>query len=375
MALATRCGFSRQTQVPGCCEAGECNLMGKQLTARKEAILRSLVEEYIRTATPVASEALQRNYGLPWGAATIRNEMASMEEDGLLFQPHTSAGRIPTDLGYRYFVEHLMVESALTLDEQRQIRHQFYQVQHQLDEWVRLTASVLSRALQSAAVVTPPRAAQGRLKHFEVLSLQDLVALLVVVLQDGTVKQERLLWQTPITQEELSQSAQRLNRLFGGMNAEELERRAGAVDLSASEQAVVSSIIRLLAQHGDFTAETFYHDGILQMLDQPEFTTLGPEHERNQRIRKVVEVLEQHRLLPAVAAQVPAGGVQVIIGGENEFEDMKDVSLVVSRYGAEGQVGGLLGIVGPTRMQYSRAIAVVRYMTEVMNDLLAEMEL
>lgn len=347
--------------------------MGKQLSPRKEAILRALVEEYIRSATPVASETLRSKYTLPWGAATVRNEMASLEEEGLLFQPHTSAGRIPTDLGYRYFVEHLMPESALSLDEQRLIRHQFYQVQHQLDEWVRLTAAVLSRALQSAAVVTPPRAAQGRLKHFEVLSLQDMLALLVVVLQDGTVKQERLYLEAPATQEELSALSQHLNRAFVDLTARELERRAGSMELGVHGRMVVNSIVRMLAQHGEYSPETFYHDGILQMLSQPEFTTLGQEHERNQRIRKVVEVLEQNRLLPAVAAQVPAGGVQVIIGGENEFEDMKDVSLVVSRYGTEGQVSGLLGVVGPTRMQYSRAIAVVRYMTEVLNDLLAEL--
>jgi len=232
---------------------------------------------------------------------------------------------------------------------------------------------VLARALQSAAVVSPPRAAQGHLKHFEVLSLQDLVALLVVVLQDGTVKQERLLLDLPAAQEELSNSAQRLNRLFAGLNAAELDQRAAGARLNANERLVVASMSRMLGQHGNYTAETFYHDGILQVLNQPEFTTLGLEHERNQRIRKVVEVLEQNRLLPALAAQVPAGGVQVIIGGENEFEEMKDVSLVVSRYGTEGQVGGLLGVVGPTRMQYSRAIAMVRYMAEVMNDLLAEL--
>jgi heat-inducible transcriptional repressor len=347
--------------------------MGKQLSPRKEAILRSLVEEYIRSATPVASETLRSKYMLPWGAATVRNEMASLEEEGLLFQPHTSAGRIPTDLGYRYFVEHLMLESALSLDEQRQIRHQFYQVQYQLDEWVRLTASVLSRALQSAAVVTPPRAAEGRLKHFEVLSLQDMVALLVVVLQEGTVKQERLLLDMPVTQEELSALSQHMNRVFVDLTAPQLEQQAESMRLDDNGRMVVNAIARMLSQHGEYTAETFYHDGILQMLNQPEFTTLGLEHERNQRIRKVVEVLEQNRLLPALAAQVPAGGVQVIIGGENEFEDMKDVSLVVSRYGREGQAGGLLGVVGPTRMQYSRAIAVVRYMTEVLNDLLAEL--
>ena len=347
--------------------------MGKQLSPRKEAILRSLVEEYIRSATPVASETLRSKYMLPWGAATVRNEMASLEEEGLLFQPHTSAGRIPTDLGYRYFVEHLMLESALSMDEQRQIRHQFYQVQYQLDEWVRLTASVLSRALQSAAVVTPPRAAEGRLKHFEVLSLQEMVALLVVVLQDGAVKQERLLLDTPATQEELSALSQQMNRLLVDLSAPELEQQTQSLLLGAHEQMVVNAILHMLTQHGEYTAETFYHDGILQMLNQPEFTTLGLEHERNQRIRKVVEVLEQNRLLPELAAQVPVGGVQVIIGGENGFEDMKDVSLVVSRYGREGQAGGVLGVVGPTRMQYSRAIAVVRYMTEVLNDLLAEL--
>lgn len=347
--------------------------MGKQLTPRKEAILRALVEEYIRTATPVASENLRNKYTLPWGAATVRNEMAALEEEGLLFQPHTSAGRIPTDLGYRYFVEHLMPESALSLDEQRQIRHQFYQVQHQLDEWVRLTAAILSRALQSAAVVMPPRAVQARLKHFEVLSLQEVVALLVLVAQDGTVKQERLLLETPATQEELSHLAQRFNRLFVGADAAGVEAQLAASAATENERIIVSSLARMLAQYSDLTPEAFYHEGVIQMLDQPEFTTLGPERERNQRIRKVVEVLEQSRFLPALAAQVPAGGVQVIIGGENEFEDMKDVSLVVSRYGVEGQAGGLLGVVGPTRMQYSRAIAVVRYMTGLMNELMSEM--
>jgi heat-inducible transcriptional repressor len=347
--------------------------MGKQVTPRKEAILRALVEEYIRTATPVASESLRNKYTLPWGAATVRNEMAALEEDGLLFQPHTSAGRIPTDLGYRYFVEHLMPESALSLDEQRQIRHQFYQVQHQLDEWVRLTASILSRALQSAAVVMPPRATQARLKHFELLSLQEAVALLVLVVQDGTVKQERLLLETPATQEELSHVARRFNRLFASCDAAGVEEQLVLAVTTENERIIAASLARLLAQHGDLAPETFYHEGVMQMLGQPEFTTLGQARERNQRIRKVVEVLEQSRLLPALAEQVPAGGVQVIIGGENEFEDMKDVSLVVARYGAEGQVGGLLGVVGPTRMQYSRAIAVVRYMTELMNELLAEM--
>src|SRR5919198_50388 len=141
------------------------------LSPRKQQILRALVEEYIHNATPVASETLVRKYGLPFSSATVRHELAGLEEAMLIYQPHTSAGRVPTDLGYRYFVEHLMQESALSLDEQRLIRHQFYQVQDQLDQWVRLTASVMARLLHSAAVMTSPRSTEGQLKHFELLSV------------------------------------------------------------------------------------------------------------------------------------------------------------------------------------------------------------
>ena len=120
------------------------------LSPRKQEILRALVEEYIHGATPVASETLVRKYGLNFSSATVRHELAGLEEANLIYQPHTSAGRVPTDLGYRYFVEHLMLESALSLDEQRLIRHQFYQVQDQLDQWVRLTASVMAHLLHLA---------------------------------------------------------------------------------------------------------------------------------------------------------------------------------------------------------------------------------
>src|SRR3989475_11968690 len=171
------------------------------LSQRKQQILRALVEEYIHSATPVASETLVRKYALSFSSATVRHELAGLEEAHLIYQPHTSAGRVPTDLGYRYFVEYLMEESALSLSEQRLIRHQFYQVQDQLDQWVRLTASVMARLLHSAAVMTSPRATAGRLKHFEGLSVSDLSAQLVPGMLAGTVKQQRLLLQRPLQQQ------------------------------------------------------------------------------------------------------------------------------------------------------------------------------
>lgn len=345
------------------------------LSQRKQQILRALVEEYIHTATPVASETLVRKYGLKYSSATVRHELAGLEEANLIFQPHTSAGRVPTDLGYRYFVEHLMRESALSLDEQRLIRHQFYQVQDQLDQWVRLTASVMARLLHSAAIMTPPRSNEGTLKHFEILAVTELAAHLVLVLTDGSVKQQRLLLDRPIRQQELSAMSSRLNELFAEKNASEIAVVAAHVDLSPVEQLVAHTICRILEQHGDLFGDVFYREGVINILEQPEYSRLGPEAARNERVRNVLEVLEQNRLLPALATHLrsqPSDGVQVIIGGENQWEEMKDVSLVVARYGQEGKVGGLLGVIGPTRMQYDRAIAVVRYMANVMNELLSE---
>ena len=343
------------------------------LSQREQQILRALVEEYIHTATPVASETLVRKYGLHFSSATVRHELAGLEEANLIYQPHTSAGRVPTDLGYRYFVEHLMMESALSLDEQRLIRHQFYQVQDQLDQWVRLTASVMARLLHSAAVMTQPRSNEGRLKHFEVLSVTELSAHMVLVLTDGTVKQQRLMLDSAIHQEELSDLAVRFNQLFQDKNAQEIQTLLSERDLSTVERLISSSIVHILEQHGDPLGDTFYRAGVVNILEQPEYSRMGPEEERNERVRKVMEVLEQNRFLPALASHLrQSDGVQVIIGGENEWDDMKDVSLVVARYGQEGKVSGLLGVIGPTRMQYGRAIAVVRYMAQVMNALLAE---
>jgi len=223
-------------------------------------------------------------------------------------------------------------------------------------------------------VMTPPRSNEGRGKHFEALSITHLSAHLVLVLTDGTVKQQRLLLDTPIEQEEFSNSALRLNRLFENKNAGEVLEILETLDFSGAERLISTTITRILEQHGDPIGDIFYREGVVNILDQPEFTSMGQEQERSERVRKVMSVLEQHRFLPALTSHLrDVDGVQVIIGGENEWDDMRDVSLVVARYGQEGRVGGLLGVIGPTRMQYGRAIAVVRYMAKVMNELLAEM--
>ena len=153
--------------------------MNLDLSERRRRILKAVIQQYIETATPVASQDLARQMGV--SSATVRNEMSALEEAGLLTHLHTSAGRVPTDTGYRFFVENLMDRAPLSAQEQRTIKHQFYQVRSDFDQWIHLAAAVLSRTAHAAAVVTPPRAYESRFKHLELIAINDMTVLMVLV--------------------------------------------------------------------------------------------------------------------------------------------------------------------------------------------------
>jgi heat-inducible transcriptional repressor len=268
------------------------------------------------------------------------------------------------------------------------IRHLFYQVQDQLDQWVRLTASVMARLLNSGAVMTPPRSSEGRLKHVEVLSITELSAHIALVLTDGTIQQQRLLLDTQTLQEDFTSITARLNPLIQNKTAAEVNDWLITYDPIPVERVIVNAIVRILEQHNDIQVDDFYGIDVVNILERSHSSStvhIEPEDERVERFRKMMEEtehkrilkvmddLEHKRILPALAAQLPSpDGVQVLIGGENQWDEMKDVSMVLARYGQKGKIGGLLGVIGPTRMQYGRAIAVVRYMAQVMNELLAD---
>ena len=186
--------------------------MAAEMNERRELVLKLVIQEFIENPlTPVASELLVRKYGMNVSSATIRNEMAALEDLGYLTHSHTSAGRVPTDAGYRYYVENLMDRTPLSATEQRTIRHQFYQVRSELDQWIQLAGAVLARTAQNASVVTQPRAYQARFKHLELIAIHDTTVLLVLVLHDGTIRQQTFALDTARSQDELGRSASRIN--------------------------------------------------------------------------------------------------------------------------------------------------------------------
>jgi heat-inducible transcriptional repressor len=335
------------------------------LTERRAQVLRLIVSDYIETATPVGSEQIVKRHRLELSPATIRNEMARLEEDGFISHPHTSAGRVPSDLGYRYYVETLMEEPNVSPDEQRRIMHQFHQSAAELSEWLQLAASVLAQSLRNAAVVSGPRTALVRLKHLELVSLHDFSALLVCVLQDLKVRQQVLALPEPAAQDDLTRLSRKLNQLLGGLTGPEIRTRI--VDLAPAEEQVASAALEIVLAEDGIGFPDPHLDGVRNVLSQPEFV-------RSERMLDILDALDERNIGKAIPqAEVGDDGVVVVIGSENKESVLRECSIVIGRYGGPDGPSGTIAVVGPTRLPYAKAIGSVRYVGSLISDLLIKL--
>ena len=337
-----------------------------QIGDRQRELLRAVIREYIATAEPVASAALVRRYGLGVSSATVRNELAVLEELGLLTHPHTSAGRVPTDLGYRYFIESLMPRPSLPATEQVTVSHQFQQALSDTAQWMRLAASTLARLTTEAAIVTPPATSRSTLKHVEAVPISERRVLLVAVMDGGAVRQQLLELHEPVTTEHLRRLSTRLTSELEGKALPSV--RAAAATEAGMDAIVATALVRLLEEADAGRGSDVYYDGIQNILAQPEFA-------ESDSVREVLGLLEDRtRLAEILPSALGAGEVHVTIGSEHRLERLHGFSLVFGRYGAERDVVGYVGIVGPTRMDYARSIGAVRYVGSLMSDLVRVME-
>ncbi|MBS3783449.1 MAG: heat-inducible transcription repressor HrcA [Anaerolineae bacterium] len=341
-----------------------------ELTPRQQTVLGLTVREYVKSASPVSSRALVEHYGLPVSSATVRNELAYLEDTGLLTHPHTSAGRVPTHEGYRYFVERLLGEVELPLRERLTIVHQFHQARDNLEQWMPLAASTLARTARGAAVVTAPQSDRARYKHLQLISTRGLTVLLVLVLRSGLVRQRMLTLAEPLAQRELAEASDRLNQLFAGLTAEDIGEALGdeGSALSAFEDDVGRLVEEILHRVDAPSAGPIYSDGLSEVLQQPEFS-------EGEKAQQIVQVMEERSLLRTViyeALSPDIGNVRVLVGGEGQWDQLHACSLVLARYGVSDLSTGALGVVGPTRMLYGRAISAVRFVAELLSELVHE---
>ena len=334
----------------------------QELTPRQQTILNLIVHTYVATAAPVSSRALLEAAGWNVSSATVRNDMALLEDLGYLTHPHTSAGRVPTDKGYRYFVERLLGDVELPTDEKNTIRHQFHQAKLEMSQWMQLASAVLARSARGAALVTAPQLDQPRIRHLELISTQSHLVLLILVFQGGNVRQRMLTLKEPMDQQALSQAATKLNGVFAGLDFGTI--RTKNVDLSDFESDVRNLLAELMAD-GTPPLQEVYRDGLTEVLQQPEFLSQSDA-------RALVNAMEEPNFLKDVLSS-RVGTVQVVIGGEGRWRELSACSMVLARYGVEGFATGTVGVLGPTRMPYGRAISTVRYVADLMSDLVSDL--
>lgn len=337
------------------------------LTERQKTLLLLIIRDYIETAQPVGSQRLVEHFHLGMSSATVRNEMAALTEMGYLRQPHTSAGRVPTEEGYRLFVGELMHHVDLPPAVQHTISHQFFQARHDVEQWMRLAASILAHQSQSVSLVTAPHAEKARYKHLELISTQGRQVLMVLVLLGGEVGQQILTLTEPVTQERLSRAANALNQVCAGHTVEEISSQFQPVD--TLEKDILTLVLQDMRSADERVAGEVYVDGLTNVLAEPEFTAAD-------EARKALRLLEERSLLQDLLARTimngHVGSMQVLIGSEGGWEELRQCSMVLARYGVPGLATGTLGVLGPMRMPYARTIPTVRFMADLLSDLITE---
>jgi heat-inducible transcriptional repressor len=338
-----------------------------QLTDRQKLILTLIIHEHIQSAQPVGSNSLVNKYNLSLSSATVRNEMVILTDCELLRQPHTSAGRIPTEEGYRYFVGNLLQKSGLPTNTRRTITHQFYQSRQDIEQWLKLAASVLANQSQAASLVTAPHSEKAIFKHLELISIRGRQVLMVAVFLGGDIRQQFITLDETISQDRLSQIASEISHLCTRMDIHQISLMRNQLDPIG--QDILNLLLAEMTMIEESTTGEIYLDGLTNVLSEPEFA-------ESDEAREALHIFEEpsllENLLESTVMNSDVGGIQVLIGGEGTWEELRQCSVVLARYGNPDSMTGSIGVLGPIRMPYDRTISTVRFVANVLSDLVSD---
>lgn len=336
------------------------------METRKQAILRAVVHEFTTSAVPVGSQALQSRYFVNLSSATIRSELAELAEAGYLAQPHTSAGRIPTDSGYRYFVDFLMDLEAVPESVSTYISDELRKAPADVQALVERVAMTAAAVTQNAAVASAPQGSQARVKHVDVVSLEPTEILLILLLDGNLLRQQVLHVTEPATQADLTVLAGRLNESLAGHLSDDVRRHYDAAALGL-EKEVVGRIVAALDQYEKGAENLVVHDGVRNLVRQPEFA-------ESMRLQQVLEVLEETRYLTVLLRElIGESDLQIVIGSENASSNLQGCAVVLTNYGPSNRLKGVLGVIGPTRMAYSQTVARLRAVAHAASERMSQL--
>jgi heat-inducible transcriptional repressor len=334
----------------------------KRLDERKSAILRAVVTEYIQTAQPVGSGHVSESPLVSVSPATVRNEMASLESEGYLVQPHTSAGRIPTDKGYRFFVDHLSGSRSLGLAQRQQVRDFFAQAHGELEQMLDDTSKLLSRLTDYAAVVVGPAHEGCVIRSAQLVALGSRLVLLVVVLSNGVVEKHSIETDEDLSDERVAAASAVLARHLSGHALAEVPAAPRTGDRATDVLASLAVDV-LRQQQSRRDADQVFVGGASRMADAFDAV---------ETVRSVLGILEQQYVVVSLLRDVLDRGLTVAIGTEHGVEPLAECSVVVAPYKAEGEDAGTIGLLGPTRMDYPQALAAVAVVSQRLGSRLSE---
>lgn len=332
---------------------------------RKKRILRAVVYNYITTAMPVGSRTIAKKYRLGLSPATIRNCMADLEELGYLTHPHTSAGRIPTDKGYRFYVDSLMERTDLSLEEKTRIEKEYSHRANRIDQIMEEASQALSLLSRYTGLVLAPNLEKSIFHHLELVLLENGRILSILITGSGLVKNKIIETEETLPKERLEEI---LNLINDRLSHLPLKRIKEFISHQLKIETKATKIWELMNQIFTWDwAEELYLGGRINILEHPEFKNLA-------RTKSIFRALEEKRLLAEVLNKTASSeGVRVLIGKETKCNKIKDLSLVTSTYRINGRPVGILGVIGPRRMEYSKVVSLVDFMAKTVSEVLTRL--
>jgi heat-inducible transcriptional repressor len=337
------------------------------LSERMRRIFEILIEDYILTAEPVGSRTIAKKSNLHLSPATIRNIMSDLEEMGLLYQPHTSAGRVPTEKGFRFYVDYLLNIHELSDREQLEIRSKYLGPQPAAMELFQETSRILSSSSHYLGVVWVPRMRSVVLQHMEFVKLKRHMVLAILATATGLVHNRIIEVEEDFPQSELDDLSDYMNGLLAGLTLQQLRERL--LEQMRVEKSVYDHLLEQALRLGEKAFSSIdetdiFIDGRTNILNEPEFSNLS-------RMVDLFRAFEEKATMVRILDKcMEPKGVQIAIGSESQIQEMETCSLVTSTYGYKGEVLGALGVIGPRRMNYSRVIPLVDYTAKLLTEIL-----
>lgn len=336
-----------------------------EMDSRKQKILEAVVLDYIETAEPVGSRTISKKYNLGVSSATIRNEMADLEEMGLIEQPHTSAGRVPSDAGYRYYVDYLMAQSDIQEEARQMISRAIRDKRQQVGDVLRDSMKMLAEITNCTTVMMLDEKQGATLQLLQLLLVEPGKALMVIITEGDKIENRFLEIPDTMTKEDLDLVSMMINQNLRGLKVDDWQRNIleNIFQNLTRQRQVVDCALEMLSSILDIQNKDrkIYLDGGLNMLSQPEFKDVN-------KVKHLLQSLEQQDVLAQLMEADSESGITVKIGAETGLDEVKDCSVIVASYKVKGETVGKVGLIGPTRMDYATAVAMLNAMAQTLED-------